>query len=875
MTSGRFANTSSHMVQEVTNIIDGYKMGPLRALAQEPVQNAMDAMRKGEGTVTVEYRLLHRKTVASGLCYVLTVSDKGTTGLRGPWVDDAELQARNYMLKPDENWAAFEAQGYTKENEDALGSRGQGKSAFLYHSHVPGNTRRMMMLYDTLLADGEYRLGMRFARPVDQRLTPPIRNEKAKQAIQSRAYPIEDNLAIPLGLEPLREIGTRVIVPFLSDEDANSMRPGGELCDWLQRCWWRAIQIGKLQIRVVDDKSGAEETIQPPAWWRHFPRISGKLPEDGIWRDLRDGGRACIWGNLGFGDEYLIRRLVMLHSDAIDEDEIVRDHPEYAGIQIIRGLQWIETRGARQDFGDYIPRDKRPGFRGYVEFDKDTDSKLRAAENSQHDGFDARGKKGEIVRELRIQLAASVREFSEQMGWEQPQAISKQQVSQREQQTHTRFLETFLTPEGRKPKSISSQDGAESSQLRWECRLDLDYPNPKSARVDWGESLGNLYVEVAYEPANELMGSASLLLEWVNASAERQEILRIEDAIRTEWHPNRAYQQFELGDWTILRGKSKPENQQLSCSEPAECKLRAVIEYRGERVKSAARIVYVNTNPPPPPQKNPVTLSISAENISDGDQKRIDHSQVLQLQINARNRMTEADTFNLSTTFCDDILARDSPVELEGTPAGDTPISQAILSAKRRLLDPQRDAQLPLDRIQTQVMPDSSGAYRVRAELTDANGGSVAVASQLVYFQLDPGKAKNKLPFEIRQKRQVAMWELNEELTELTYPGDYPLYKELKNLQRQHRPLQDKLAFIAEISANGLLEWAMRSKDQGDDSRYDQLYDEDRSLDNTQWDDFNRGLENMSKTLDSPIEFAQTWRETVAIMLKIFAKEHD
>ena len=372
MSFGQFTNTSSHMVQEVTNIIDGYKMGSIRALAQEPVQNALDARRPGSKKVDLEYRLLRRGTNSGAACFLLTVTDRGTTGLRGPIVSDEELTARQFKLTPEENWAAFEAQGYTKENEDALGSRGQGKAAFLYHSYVPGETRRMVMLYDTLLEDGEYRLGLRFARPVDQILTPPLYNDEAKKAIQSVTYPLEDRLQIPLGLEPLQEIGTRVIVPFLSDDDAKSVRPGGELCNWLQRCWWRAIQTGKLSIRVVEDETGKDEEITAPSWWQDFPRQKDKHSSAGRWIDLPDGGRACIWGDMTFGDGYRIRRLALMHNDALDEDEIVGDHPEFAGIQILRGSQWIETRGARQDFGDSIPKDKRPGFRGFVEFHRQT-----------------------------------------------------------------------------------------------------------------------------------------------------------------------------------------------------------------------------------------------------------------------------------------------------------------------------------------------------------------------------------------------------------------------------------------------------------------------------------------------------------------------
>ncbi len=134
----QFENTSTDMVQTIKNTIQAYKMGALRALAQEPVQNALDAARAGQQTVVVEYRLLRRRMPDGSGCYMLTVTDTGTTGLRGPMVTVEELKRRDYKLKPEENWAAFEAQGYTKENEDALGSRGQGKAAFLYHSHVPG-----------------------------------------------------------------------------------------------------------------------------------------------------------------------------------------------------------------------------------------------------------------------------------------------------------------------------------------------------------------------------------------------------------------------------------------------------------------------------------------------------------------------------------------------------------------------------------------------------------------------------------------------------------------------------------------------------------------------------------------------------------------
>lgn len=874
-----FTNTSSHMVQEVTNNIDGYKMGSMRALAQEPVQNALDAKRAGQGRVTVEYHLLQRQTSANESCYLLAITDSGTSGLRGPIVDEAALHARNYKLKPDENWAAFEARGFTKENEDALGSRGQGKNAFLYHSHVPGPMRRMAMLYDTLLEDGEYRLGMRFARPVDQILTPPLYDDEAKAEIQSDAFPLEDGLTIPLGLMPLREIGTRVIVPFLSDDVAANAQPGGELCAWLQRCWWRAIQLGKLQILVVDDQAGGTAKILPPAWWQDMPREKGKPSEGGRWDKLPDGRIVCSWGNIAFGDGHQIRRLVMLHSDTLEEDEIIRDGPEYAGIQILRGSQWIETRGVRdKELGDYVPRDKRAGFRGFVEFDKQTDSLLRAAENTQHDGFDARGAKGEVVRSLRDLLKAKAQEFSAAMGWEIPQAVSQQQVSQREQQTLTRFLETLLNPNGRKGKSSTPGDAPEGEELLWSCRLSLDYPDSKSARVDWGQSISRVYVEVGVEPSEALNGSADVVLEWVDSTGATEELYREEEAIRKDWGKDRVEKQFELGDWQILRGKAS-RDRQIKCPASGECKLRAVVEYRGERVKAATRSVYVQSKPPPPPEKNPITLSISVSNATDGKKKRVDHGEVVQIDFFSRNRLPEAVTLNLtaSADFENQPYARRISIDLKGTPAGDIADKANILTVKRQLLDPQKPKPLMLEGIPQVTMPDSSGRYTVRAEFEASAGYQPKPVSKPVYFQQDPSDANSRLPFSIdKVDNQDEIWLLNSALDRLSYSGKYPLYTEMKDVQKQRRALQGRLAFIAEISANALLEWAMRPKIQdNDDSNFDQLYDERYNSEDGPREKLNRCLENLSKAEESPIEFDHSRRETVAVMLQIFKEEND
>ena len=70
--------------------------------------------------------------------YMLTVTDSNTSGLQGPILSFVDIQARGNNLGRDENWAPFEGLGFSKESPDALGSRGQGKASFLYHSRLTG-----------------------------------------------------------------------------------------------------------------------------------------------------------------------------------------------------------------------------------------------------------------------------------------------------------------------------------------------------------------------------------------------------------------------------------------------------------------------------------------------------------------------------------------------------------------------------------------------------------------------------------------------------------------------------------------------------------------------------------------------------------------
>ncbi len=464
MTS-QFVSTASNMVASVRSIIEGYRMGPTRALAQEPVQNSKDAAPRGRAHV--EYRLHRRHTSAGADFHMLTVTDSNTSGLQGPIRSLSDI-AQGEALSEGENWAAFEGMGYTKKSsEDALGSRGQGKAAYLCHSRLPAlssGQERMIMLYDTLLADGEYRLGVRYANPSDVVRHPPFRGDEARNIVSTRYS--EHGLAIELGLESLTEVGARVIVPYLSQEAVEAIR-SGELESWLQHCWWRAVQMG-LAIDIVDE-DGEQRTVGVPRCWIDEP-----------WRRNSQGLQS--WENLDVGDRLQIKRIVLLYDDALNENVA-----EFQGVQLLRGQQWIESLG-QETLGDYIPRERRPGFRGFVEFDRRAERQLHRAENPQHEHFDRRTTG---VRELLAAIESKVREFAEEQGWGAQALIRPAPESERD--AATEFLR-FLSPHGRAGRS-SGSGATGSAQLsidlvdRWEC-ISVENHTTGQRRINNGDTIG-------------------------------------------------------------------------------------------------------------------------------------------------------------------------------------------------------------------------------------------------------------------------------------------------------------------------------------------------------------------------------------------------
>ena len=842
MTNG-FVDTATNMVRTVENAIEGYDMGPLRALAQEPVQNSKDA--KQQSVVHVEYRLHERYSEAGTRYYLLTVTDRGTTGLSGPVLSRGEREARGDELKDGENWAAFEGQGFTKkQREDALGSRGQGKSAFLYHSRLgdigPNARERYLILYDTLLANGEYRLGIRYAMPADRVKEPPLYDDDARAALAGE-YDIGDGTSVSLNLSPLSETGTRVIVPFLS-QDAVEAVHNGELGRWLQRLWWRAIQAKDLQITLVDE-AGNTEDIVVPRWWDAEP-----------WRRTQEG--LMCWNNLTLDDGQVIKRLVLLYDPDLAQDEIDVDKPQYSGVQLLRAGQWIETL----DIRDWVPLDSRQGFRGFVEFDRLLERELKKAERTQHESFN--GQHG-AVRRVRQAIGKCVKEFAEQQGW--VTATQTRNLSDRDQESATEFLRAFASVSGRTDQRGPSghNDPGTESVAKWNCTLALDYPTPKTARVDWGELIENVSITTEVDPPSGNRW-ATVVLD-ISKDGEGSPTVIATREIETLG----GFHAEQFGNFQIIRGHGTEDV--IQCPEPGEYHLRAVVSYGGQRVASATRRLYIQCDPPPPPIQKPSTLSVSVQNLSREGAGRIHDGDEIGVQVTVTNRSPGDVTLHLDASFEDLLLDCSGEVSLAGTPVGDVGANKVGETQRLRLYtSASTDPETPYYVLEP-------GRYHVRADLRLPNGDEVlAYSSKAVYFEVDPGGPRPDLPFELKAIEDHGphpSWELIPEPDDrwvLQYPVYYPVYQELPEQRKRGLKLSGRTAFIADVCANGLLEWALDPIANGDVSRIELLKNS-----HPDQESYCQHLDQLAASFDTewtenPREYDRRRRQTVAEMLHIF-----
>ncbi len=841
--TGNFIPTSTNMVNQVKNNIEGYQMGPIRALAQEPVQNSKD--EKAAATVRVEYQLHRRSGPGGEEYYLLTITDSGTGGLKGPVLTQQELQERGFQLKGGENWAAFEGQGFTEKSDADLGSRGQGKSAALYHSDPAGflgdGRDRRLMVYDTLLENGEYRMGVRYADPSDLILSPPLYGDDARLTVMDD-YRLPDDLLLSLNLSPLEQVGARIIVPFLSQEALFAIRTR-ELHRWLQRIWWRAIQINELQIILIDE-DGESKEVQVPHWWRN-----------------KSTSHTREYLDVPLSDGLLIKRVFLHYDPDLEEDEIDGYESQYGGVQLLRSQQWIETL----DIREWVPREFRGGFRGFAEFDRKLEQKLKQSEKPQHERFDGRNP---CVSEAKREIARVVREFAMEQGW--TRTVGAERVSRENQEHAADFLATFAVPDKRKNGSGNSAKSDEiTPDYEWQCELYAQFPDPRSNRVDWGASIGNVGVsiEATPTPANRRV-KLDLLL-----AREGQKEPVVVQSSDLELDNGTGYIAF--GSFQVVKGQA--HSGQVHCPDPGAYLLVVEATHAGRRVATARKKVFVEIEPPPPPDKAPFGVSIAVRNLSNPGARRVSSGDEILIHITAKNRSIDEATVELDASLEDLLICDSSVLHLPGTPLGDTP--QNITGSEKRLTLYEG----PSTPLMGQAIRLEPGRHSVRVDLRPfGEQQPLAHASHTIFFEVSPGGQSPDLPFDleaIEEEGSHPMWDLRQGPPDhwtLRYNAQHPIFRELPASASKANKLSGRRSFITEVCAAGLLEWALYPMQTGDSSKIDLLKNSAMAgSEDVKWLHYLEKLQRLEEDYhkrreEEPTEYDLLKRQTIADMVHIF-----
>ena len=820
MTERTARRAADNNVEDVVNTIESYSCGPIRALAQDPPQNALDARRNRGEIVHVIYKLFERSVSDGEKMNILTITDSGTTGLDGPILTSAHLEEREQRkgrleIGQEENWAAFEANRYKKTGQDKLGSRGQGKYAYMYHSKhqtSQGSAEQMIILYDTLLETGEYRLGVRYHNPATKVIEPPFIDDEAREAI-STIYE-DEHFNIPLQLEPLTQAGTRIIIPFLSDEAVEAIQ-NGELLHWLQAQWWRAIQKGDMKITLVNDLKNTSEDVSVPAWWEGEP-----------WR--RENSNYFVKENTNLHsrnredrESWRIKRVVLSAGDSIDD---IEDLPaQFNGIQLLRGGQWIVTLDPKE-YLDLIPKEHRLGFCGFVEFEQKLEGELREIEKPAHDGFDGRKP---LNKEIKNVLKGIVEEFSKEQGWyEETAKYDPKQDDLITEITAKLGIWKPTTPPPPEPESD-----------QWTCVVKTN-----QRRFDWDDSIS------------------------ISATCHRHPALPGEMVV---FKPSLMTPQGARIGLNDLRSQTLSGRNELKSSAGATFKdlpihasrfkepgrYKAVVDcfVKDDLVATGRCPFYVNEEPPIPPQR--VLLSVSAGN-KHGGAREIPMDGELFWRVNVRNNTENTVRGKLAVTIGPEVLQIERE-EFKGVTLGykAEPVS---FSNTRKI----------------ESLNLSQGRHVVLASLEDDEGEVLVSGSAVIFIgEGDENAREPELPFVLEQRESPMSprWELEEPREggeyKLKYYGNNRIFRILRDSAGKRSDRHPSDNYMEEIVCEAIVEWAHCEHMRGDEGRMNDLVAGLKNLNIEAGENFEGLVEKFVADNVEPQEYARIHRQLASIII--------
>lgn len=461
---------------EVVRIIDEYQQhrGLAHGVQKDAIQNSWDARtdkKKGRGWSTV-FELVRGKDAN-----FFVFCDTGTTGLTGRVLKPEEMERD---LPEEERWGRFESLAFTKSPEEEsapLGSRGQGKFIFV------GASKQYTLLYDTLRKDGSYRLGARWVQQTES----PVcswENEEAKQKLSEMTGGV---------IKPLNEVGTRVIIVDPVNELVNQVKDG-TFVRYIGETWWEILEKYGAQVTLRFD--GQEIGVTKP---KEFELPEKDSKEYAVWLKQNEKQQR---GTVSF----FVKKLhIVSRKKPVPED--------IRGIAIQRGGMKVCAV-----FHRYLPQNLQESIYGYVIFDEDTEKELRLLEGPEHYSIDFQRGMGRAIKEY---VTEEMEKFAKQkLGWGadlRQIKRSKQQEAELQAIYAANRIATKLGLVGKRKKKTkrAGKEGRHWKAIRMRF-AEFEFPRDDTIRVDWGERLKDILVQVVNDTDRPLSLRAKVFIRLVD-----------------------------------------------------------------------------------------------------------------------------------------------------------------------------------------------------------------------------------------------------------------------------------------------------------------------------------------------------------------------
>lgn len=542
----------------IYNILGIEKKSALaHAVQKDGIQNSRDAEDPNnpeEWSVTFELNL-HKP------CFV-SITDTGTCGLTGrPNLDAQTLSNLSPKVYRKERWSRFESLGYKNPDPRARGARGQGKFIFVGSSDIGE------MIYETLRADGVYRIGHWNTNEADP-LMNPLEGNQARDYLQKH---------IPV-LEPLKNVGTRIVILEPKSELVEAFMPllNCDLNRYISETWWNLpINGRKIYIKHVGLK---KISVKPPDMYRRFM----ENPESFKHRIVRDIGIGSFRGAK-------IEELVIGYSD--------KEIPELLqGIAIIRGGMKVESFDITHGNEHITPRFRRHIF-GWIIFNEKAESLLKETESSTHYGFkQTRGSFALIVLGRNGWLKEQIRKFAEDELGLTPES-KRRKHKERAHILTLSALNQFARSIGYsvsttvgKDRKIDGKRGPTQKEIRVQMP-EPSYPNPPLRRIEFEQEVSKIKAWAVNDSAHSEKLSFEFRLKKKHGySISGEEVIKVFKEDELVLQPKKKTRVF--GPYSVVFARNNFESG-MYVIEARIFSLPTSIELDATR-----HLVYLDINPP-------------------------------------------------------------------------------------------------------------------------------------------------------------------------------------------------------------------------------------------------------------------------------------